>query len=113
MRLALLGLLLICFVSCSNEQELPKDVLKEDKMRAVMWDILRADEWVVYEQTKDSALDRTKRSQELYQKVFQVNRITATQFKKSFQYYQSRPDLLKPLFDSLQRKGPRSPIHTL
>lgn len=112
MRAVLLGLLLISIVSCNNKQELPKDVLSKEKMRTVMWDILRADEWIVYEQSKDSLFNHSKRSLELYQKVFQVNGITATQFKKSFQYYQSRPDLLKPIFDSLQHKGSRSRIPT-
>ena len=104
MRLALLGILLISVVACSNKQDLPKDILPEAKMRTVMWDIMRADEWVTYEQTQDTTVDRYKRSTELYQKVFQLNGITDSQFKKSFRYYQTRPHLLKPLFDSLQRK---------
>ena len=91
-------------MACNSKQELPKDILPEAKMRTVLWDLMRADEWVTYEQTKDSTVDRYKRSIELYQKVFQVNGITDSQFKKSFRYYQTRPNLLKPLFDSLQRK---------
>lgn len=107
MRLAWLGLLLISLVACNNKQDLPKDVLAETKMRAVLWDMMRADEWVTYEQAKDSSLNRYKRSMELYQKVFQINGVIEAQFKKSFQFYQSRPNMLKPILDSLQRKGPR------
>lgn len=107
MRATFLGILLVTIIACSNKKDIPKDVLSKDKMRSVMWDMLRADEWVSYEHTQDTTIDRYKRSIELYQKVFQTNGITASQFKKSFQYYETRPDLLKPLFDSLQRKVPR------
>ena len=105
MRIVLLSLLLITLFSCKNDSKIPKDVLGEKKMRAVMWDMMRADEWVAYEQSKDSAINRKKRSTELYENIFQINGITAAQFKKNFHYYQRRPDLLKPLLDSLQRKG--------
>lgn len=107
MRVTLLGLLLVTIFACNDNKEVPKDILSKDKMRSVMWDMLRTDEWVSYEHTQDTTVDRYKRSLELYQKVFQINGVTASQFKKSFQYYQTRPDLLKPLFDSLQRKVPR------
>ena len=104
MRIIVWSCLLLVLVSCTNN-ELPKDVLPEKKMQTIVWDMLRADEWLNYEQTRDTTFDRNKRSKELYQQVFQANGITAAQFKKSFQYYQNRPDLLKPLFDSLQKKG--------
>ena len=107
MRVALFGLLLISLFACTNKPRIPENVLPEAKMRTVLWDIMRADEWVVHEQNQDSTVDRYKRSMELYQKVFQINGITDSQFKTSFRYYQSRPELLKPLFDSLQRRSPR------
>ena len=96
--------MLLLFISCKNNT-IPKDVLSENKMRTVLWDMLRADEWVNYEQNVDTATNRDKRSKELYQQVFQINGITAAQFKKSFQYYQNHPDQLKPLLDSLQHRG--------
>ena len=104
MKILVWGLSLLVLISCNNN-DLPKDILPEKKMQTIVWDMLRADELIIYEQAKDTAFDRKKRSNELYQQVFQVNNITAAQFKKSFQYYQNRPDLLKPLFDSLQKKG--------
>ena len=76
-------------------------------MRTVLWDIMRADEWVLQEQNQDTSVNQYKRSVELYQKVFQINGISDSQFKKSFRYYQSHPGLLKPIFDSLQRKNAR------
>ena len=113
MRITLFGLLLVTIIACNDNKTLPEDVLSKDKMRSVMWDMLRADEWVSYEHTQDSATDRYKRSVELYQKVLQTNGVTASQFKKSFQYYQTRPALLKPLFDSLQRTVPRPGAYPL
>jgi hypothetical protein len=110
MRIAFLSILIVIFISCSDKKKVPEDILSQDKMSKVLWDMMRADEWVTYEQTKDTALDRYKRSVELYQKVYQVHSITDAQFKKSFKYYQTRPDLLKPLFDSLQHKSTNRPL---
>ena len=97
-------LLMFILFSC-NTITVPKDVLPEKKMRAVLWDMMRADEWVNYERNRDTAVNQVTRSKELYQQVFQINGITAAQFKKSFQFYQNHPDLLKPLLDSLQKRG--------
>jgi len=113
MRITLIGLLLLSIIACNNKSDLPKGVLPKAKMQTVLWDMMRADEWVMHEGIKDSTVDRYKRSVELYQNIFQINGITDSQFKQSFRYYQTRPDLLKPLFDSLQRKNPRMALPSL
>ena len=95
---------LLTFFSCDNN-ELPKGILPEAKMREVMWDVLRADEWAQYERNIDSAFHVMGRSQERYQQVLQLHNVSEEQFKKSFQYYQSHPTLLKPVLDSLQKRG--------
>jgi hypothetical protein len=108
MRIYLLGWLLILLVACKNNK-VPEGILPEAKMRVIMWDMLRADEWISYEQARDTSFNRQQRTKELYQQVFQVNGITAAQFKKSFHYYEGRPELLKPLLDSLQKKNTLNP----
>ena len=104
MKILAFSLLLAVVLSCNNNT-VPDGILPENKMRTLLWDILRADEWVNYEAGIDTSLNKSERSKDLYERVYQVNNVTAAQFKKSFEYYQSRPDLLKPLLDSLQKRG--------
>ena len=90
---------------CCKEQKVPDNVLPPQKMQSVMWDMLQADEYANFQLPKDSTLSILDRHTNYYQKVFQIQKITKEQFKKSLKYYQTRPDLLKVMFDSLQYKA--------
>ena len=43
----------------------------------------------------------------LYNEVFQIHHISKDEFQKSYQFYISRPDILKIVFDSLSAQGNR------
>lgn len=109
MRTPLIGVLLLLAVACNNDSKVPTGVLPKEKMEAVLWDLMRADELVNLKYAKDTSINRFDSSARLYQQVFQLHRTDQATFKKSFKYYQSRPDLLKPVFDSLQKRGYTSP----
>ncbi|HEY1113316.1 MAG TPA: DUF4296 domain-containing protein [Chitinophagaceae bacterium] len=109
MRMYLMAVLLLLAVSCNNGRKLPKGVLPKEKMESVLWDMLRADEMVALQHSKDTSINRFDSSVRLYQQVLKLHRTDQATFTKSFKYYQSRPDLLKPVFDSLQKRGYTSP----
>src|SRR5688500_10321337 len=88
-------------LSCSNEK---KGILPEEKMEAVMWDLLRADEWVNYEFSIDSNFRREEKLDSLYSHVFSIHHVGVAEFRKSLDYYQKHPEALKPILDSLQKK---------
>ena len=94
--------------ACSTKQSVPKDILPPAKMQSILWDTFRADEMALYYQFKDSSYARLTKREELYQKIFQVHHITKDQFKRSLQFYQSRPDLLKTILDSLQKQSDKA-----
>ena len=101
----LAGILLsiISFFSCS-EQEQKKDILPEKEMREVMWDMMRADQYVAAFLSKDSTHSKKDESTRLYDEIFQIHKITREQFKTSFNYYSSQPDLFRPIIDSLAKR---------
>ena len=97
-------LLIISFISCS-EKEQKKNILPENEMREIMWDMVRADQYVAAFLPKDSTHSRKDQSIALYEDIFHIHKITREQFKTSFDYYSSPPDLFRPILDSLaQRK---------
>ena len=89
---------------CSNKNAVPKNVLSINKMQSVLWDVLKADEMASYYIQRDSSINNLSKHVELYQQIFQIHHITKQDFKKSIEFYESRPDLLKFVFDSLQKK---------
>ena len=111
MRKLFLILLIFPFAwACSDNKELPKDILSKEKMQEVMWDIIRAEEFlngfVIY---KDTSIDKIAESKKWYDKVYQLHKITKKDFDKSYAYYQTHPVLMKQILDSLSKKTPATP----
>jgi Domain of unknown function (DUF4296) len=94
--------LFVFIISCSNRTGIPKDILPPDSMELVMKDILMASQYSAQYVSKDSLRpDKRKANQQLMEDIFKIHHITRETFKQSLQFYESRPDLNKKIFDSL------------
>ena len=96
-------LLIALFFSCADKAGKPQ-YLSQNKMREVMWDMIRADQYVSDFLLKDSTKKKKQESEKLYDEIFHIHQITEPEFKRSFDYYTSRPDLFKPIVDSLAKR---------
>ncbi len=96
---------LLILLACNNN--LPTGILKPEKMKQVLFNVMQADELVNVKFTADTSLNRLSESVELYQNVFKIHRISADDFKRSFTFYQNHPEQLKPILDSLQKTTQR------
>lgn len=83
---------------------MPKEVLPKKKMQEVMWDMIRAGEFLNSFVYKDTSIDKVAESQKWYSKIYQLHKITKTDFDKSYAYYEAHPVLMKELLDSLSKK---------
>ena len=95
-----IGFLVLC-TSCSDKNKVPAGVLSMQNMREVLWDMAKADRFVSEFVEKDSLKDKKAESIKLYEEVFALHKISRETFQKSLAFYESRPDLLKTVFDSL------------
>jgi hypothetical protein len=103
-------LLLTSLFSCSKREQ-NKNILPEKEMREIMWDMMRADQYVAAFLPKDSTHNKKDQSIALYEEIFHIHKISREQFKTSFDYYSSRPDLFRPIIDSLAQRKFEAP-HT-
>jgi hypothetical protein len=94
----------IVLISCNQQQSIPKNVLPPSKMKAVLWDLLRADEVVNFYMVKDSAFRTLKKRTDLYQTVFTIHNISKAEFKNSLRFYEDHPEILKPIVDSMESR---------
>jgi hypothetical protein len=102
MRISVFICLLALLASCVAKEAVPRDVIQPDKMKLVMWDMVRADEFLsAYVFAKDSTLDKKKASDSLYAVVFKLHHISPADFSKSFQFYRTHPNDMKALVDSI------------
>ena len=108
--IVLLWLIILLTFSCKEKVEIPKGVLPQSKMQTVMLDLIRADEVVNQQSYGDSAASVLAKREILYQKVFQVHKLTKEQFKSSFNFYQNHPNLLKVVLDSMYEVTRRETI---
>jgi hypothetical protein len=101
----IIGLLSFLIYACSDKDILPPGVLPKKQMREVMWDMIRAGEFLNgFVFNKDSALNKIEVSEKWYDKVYQLHKITKDEFEKSYAYYNSHPFLMKEMLDSLAKR---------
>lgn len=109
MRTIYLALLVLFLLSCSGNK-VPDNVLPPAKMQAVLYDLLLAGETANYYLQTDTASKAMEQHVQLYKEVFQIHQTSKQEFEKSLRFYESRPDLLKTMLDSMQKKaGPQLP----
>lgn len=79
-----------------------RDPLPPAKMQALLWDMMRADQFISdFVINKDTSRKRETESRAIYPQILQWHQVTADEFRYSLDYYRDRPDLLKPIMDSL------------
>ncbi|MBN8676308.1 MAG: DUF4296 domain-containing protein [Chitinophagales bacterium] len=106
MRITFFIVLVTLVVACGSKGDVPKDVLPKEKMEDVMWDMLRADEFVKeYMLARDSSLRDTAEYIKMYERIFRLNKTNREQYAESFTYYRTHPKLMKEILDSLNVRG--------
>lgn len=98
----------VVLYACGNDDSIPSNVLKLDKMQAVMWDIVRADVFTVEYIKRDSVKNLQQENLRLQKKIFVLNNITHEQYYRSYEYYKSKPELMKALLDTMAARVNRS-----
>ncbi len=111
MRIAAILFLLVMLAACSS-RPVPKEILLPEKMQKIVFDLIRADEFINNYVMKDSTINIKIRRIELYEQVFTIHHTNREEFFKSYKYYEQHPEKHKVLFDSLyalaNRKKPEA-----
>ena len=101
--------ILICLLAaCRSPNKIPNDIIGIDKMKFIVWDMIRAGALAENQYGKDTGKAKLKSSDmlkfknvELFQQVFIVHKISKDQFYKSYRYYEEHADKNKILMDSV------------
>ena len=96
-------IVLLLFFSCKQKTKVPDNILSVDKMEQVLIDMLRADEFYNQRQLDSATIDSFSRTN-LYKAVFTLHKTNKEEFRKSLSFYESHPDLLKTVLDSMHSK---------
>jgi hypothetical protein len=108
MRIVAGLLAVVILAGCSGKDKVPSGVIPREQMGAILWDMIQADQFSFIYLAKDSARINLKMEDlRLYQQVFQLHAVSRDEFRKSFQYYETRPDLMRTMLDTLIARGNR------
>lgn len=112
MKRSLLLLFIIFFVSgCKSKNSIPGGVLSQKKMQLVLWDMMRADQFLAdYVLNKDTSLNKTTESLKQYEQIFAIHKVSKDEFRRSFSFYQNHPVLFKAIMDSINAPEKTTPI---
>ena len=95
------GVLFIFVFSCSSKDKAPSGVIQPKEMKSILWDVMRAQNLATTLQRQDSSVNAIAETKTLTQKIFNIHKITAADFDKSYDWYLKHPEALKLIFDSL------------
>lgn len=99
---------ILLFAACADKDSVPSGILPKEKMGAVLWDMIQAEQFSTTYLAKDSGkIDLKTEDLRLYDQVFRLHGITREDFRKSYRFYQDHPDITRILFDSLLARGNR------
>jgi hypothetical protein len=99
-------LLFLLFSSCGKKNKPPQHILGQEKMEAVLWDVMRADQFIyTYVLPKDSSKKKEEESRKLYSQIFQLHTISEQQFRQSYTWYKEHPAVLKVIMDSVSKRN--------
>jgi hypothetical protein len=95
------GCLLSAILFSCSSGSLPAKVLAPEKMKAVLWDYIKAEsftnEFIGKDSTKNLALENVK----LQKAIFAKHHVTREEFYTSYYYYQDHPNQMQVLLDSM------------
>ena len=107
MRLWIFLLVVTGFLAACSANNVPADIIPGEKMGTIIWQLMQSDEYVNNILAKDSAKKNSAERMKIYQQVFDLNKTSLPEFKKSYQFYMAHPDITKVIFDSITVKAAR------
>lgn len=91
-----------CQTSSSKNQPIPID-----KMKLVVLQLMKADELYTRKSIADSSWKNSKKNVQMYQQIFEINKVERAQFYKQMEWLASHPVEFKELMDSVEQLSKR------
>ncbi|MBV9987512.1 MAG: DUF4296 domain-containing protein [Chitinophagaceae bacterium] len=105
MKLPVLFVFLAVLGACSSRKEIRP--IEVNRMKLIMWDLIKAGEWYNNIIAKDSTASKRKVDTRLFAQVFALHGVTGNQYYESYRYYEAHPIEFKTLVDSVDAYATR------
>ena len=105
---ASLAVLCLLLAACSGSGRVPGDVIPIERMGVILYDIGLSEAHMENYYFKDSTRDRDSMLVTELEKVLAIHGVSAQEFRESYAFYKSRPQIFKVMVDTLQSRAQRS-----
>ena len=95
------------FTSCSNKNHIPSNIIDQESMGKILFDLALAEEFAMSFVAKDAKSDKDSAIAIEVEKVMKIHHISQEEFRKSYEFYKRRPDLLKIIVDTVHARSLR------
>jgi RNAse (barnase) inhibitor barstar len=103
--------ILVILLSCDKSKSIPSNVLSATKMETVLWDLMRADQFVtLYLLPKDATLKKEVEHKKWHDIILTMHQISEQDFQQSFKYYKEHPKLFQQILDTISLSKKYEPI---
>lgn len=109
MRKISLILFLLSLLSCQEKGQ-PKNRVPFDKMKVVLYQLMKADEYYTRTVSSDSTMQRERKNIQFYKQVFELNKVNREDFYETLTYLQKKPIEFKVLMDSAYELSKREKL---
>ncbi|MGI8952181.1 MAG: DUF4296 domain-containing protein [Chitinophagaceae bacterium] len=93
--------------ACSSSNKIPDNILPPDKMKFIVWDMMKAGELAAHDTLKNKTINYKTISLNFYQQIFSIYHIDRNSFYESYDYYLRHPDMNNILMDSVSALASR------
>ncbi len=107
MKLTLFFVLYAFVLSCSSKVSDKEQILNQDQMANVLYDVLLAESYVESYLMLDTTLNKDSLLKVEMDKVLKVYGISSSAFNKSYLYYKAHPIQLETVLDSANERAVR------
>lgn len=97
-------------------------IIAKDTMQVLLWEMFEADAYNETRMVADTNFKHDTAYAALYTDIFRTHHVTRAQFADSYDYYMSRPDVLRAMIDTMTERanrdmmkegaGPHQPVRT-
>jgi hypothetical protein len=108
--------LLACFLlvillmnSCSQVNKVPDNIIKPDKMGAILFEIAMSEGYLENYTFKDTTANRDSFLTNELDKVLAIHKVSQNEFLEAYAFYKSNPEIFKAITDTVYNRAQRSP----
>lgn len=95
------------FAAACGKKEQEDGAIPTDKMKVIIWQLMKADEFYTRASSKDSTFKKTHKNVQFYQQIFDLNKVDRVQFYKQMDYLERHPIAFKLVMDSVNELSKR------